>query len=93
MANKTRDEMVRARGELLNEGTAGRTDHWKPVMKIDKQGIPHDFCTTIRGHTHILSRLLKLTIISGNSEFMANEVSTWIDDIIAAHDKALLQET
>lgn len=40
--------MVRARGELLNDGTASRADHWKPVMKIDKQGVPHDFCTTVR---------------------------------------------
>lgn len=75
VANKTRDEMVRAHGELLNDGTAGRIDHWKPVMKIDKHGIPHDFCTTIH-----------------NSEFMASEVNTWIDGIIAAHDEVLLHE-
>ena len=82
--------MVRAHGELLNDGTARRTDHWKPVMKIDKQGIPHDFCTTIREYRVTLPGTLKLMVISGNSEFMANEVSTWIDDIIAAHDKVLL---
>ena len=82
--------MVRAHGELLNDGTAGRTDHWKPVMKIDKQGIPHDFCTTIREYCVALSGALKLIFVSGNSEFMADEVNSWIDDIIAAHDKVLL---
>ena len=84
--------MVRAHGELLNDGTAGRVDHWKPVMKIDKQGIPHDFCTTIREYQQLQSGGLNLTFIKGNSEFMASEVNTWIDGIIAAHDEALLHE-
>ena len=84
--------MVRAHGELLNDGILGRTDHWKPVMKIDKQGIPHDFCTTIRETHRFQCGPFKLTLISGNSEFMANEVNVWIDGIIAAHDKVLSHE-
>lgn len=82
--------MVRAHGELLNEGTANRTDLWKPVMKIDKEGIPHDFCTTIREFSAPGAiALLLMFFFSGNSEFMANEVNSWIGDIIIAHDKAL----
>lgn len=32
----------------MNNHTEPGSEHWKPVMQVDKEGMPHDFCTTLR---------------------------------------------
>lgn len=48
VANHTRDALIKARGHLSNSQTEGASEHWKPVMRVDNEGMPHDFCTTLR---------------------------------------------
>ena len=84
--------MIKAHGELLNDSSAQRTEDWKPVMKVDKRGIPHDFCTTEREFDRRQCCALHLTSIQGNSIIMAGEVNAWIDRIIKAHDEVLSHE-
>lgn len=52
VANETRDELIKARGTLLDRGKSFHdvedeyaVEEWKPVMEIDeKEGWPHAFC-------------------------------------------------
>ena len=32
-------------------------DTWKPVMRFDKEGMPHDFCTTLRNSHSVASKV------------------------------------
>lgn len=47
VANHTRDALIKARGHLSNSQTESVAGQWKPVMRVDKEGMPHDFCTTL----------------------------------------------
>ena len=47
VANHTRDALIKARGQVSNSQTDSVEGHWKPVMRVDKEGMPHDFCTTL----------------------------------------------
>lgn len=44
VANKTRDDLIRAKGKLANIENRELSEDWKPSMFIDKDGIPHAFC-------------------------------------------------
>ncbi|KAL9631357.1 MAG: hypothetical protein Q9164_005940 [Protoblastenia rupestris] len=46
VADTTRDKLIEARG--FRGETGGGLEEGKSRMEIDKDGIPHDFCTTIR---------------------------------------------
>ena len=48
VANHTRDELINAHGHRSPVQSCADTDHWEPTMLIDRDGIPHDFCTTYR---------------------------------------------
>lgn len=47
VANHTRDALIKARGYLSNSQSESVAGQWKPVMRVDKEGMPHDFCTTL----------------------------------------------
>ncbi len=49
VANHTRDRLMAARGYRPSH-ESGQSEPWKPVMMIDNEGMPHDFCTTISMH-------------------------------------------
>jgi hypothetical protein len=40
VANETRDQLIKARGR----NGAAKEENWKPVMEVDEEGWPHDFC-------------------------------------------------
>ena len=44
VANKTRDDLIAAKGHLCSKGTGVLSKNWKPSMLIDEDGIPHAFC-------------------------------------------------
>ena len=91
VADHTRDKLIEARG--VRDGTEGGLEEGRSRMEIDRDGIPHDFCTTIRksyassvpdrGHQ------LRCNGIIGNSHRIADKVKGWIDEIIEAHSKAI----
>ncbi|KAL6713953.1 hypothetical protein ACLMJK_008447 [Lecanora helva] len=56
VANTTRDRLIRARGHRSPIQTGSGTQDRKPVMEIDNEGIPHDFCTTIRNSETIANK-------------------------------------
>lgn len=44
VANKTRDDLIKAKGHLSSIEHRSLSKDWKPSMFIDKDGIPHAFC-------------------------------------------------
>ena len=91
VADHTRDQFIEARG-LRHDGGCGIKEG-KSRMEIDEEGIPHDFCTTIRKLITRRSFGQRLQLTSdpntGNSYSIGGKVKTWIEDIIEAHSKAL----
>lgn len=57
VADHTRDALIAARGHLSNSQTESGSEHWKPVMRVDEEGMPHDFCTTLRNSYSIASKV------------------------------------
>ena len=57
-------------------------------MQIDKEGIPHDFCTSISTSEFPLQDG-NIDIETGNSNIVAEKVQSWVDEIIEAHEKEL----
>ena len=57
MADHTRDELIDARGHLLNNQTEPGSEPWKPVMQVDNEGMPHDFCTTFRNSHSVAGKV------------------------------------
>ncbi|KAL9101281.1 MAG: hypothetical protein Q9163_003453 [Psora crenata] len=91
VADHTRDKLMQA-GGYRNEGGGGLREG-KSRMEIDVEGIPHDFCTTIRKlftpTAQKAAEKLRLTLMIGNSYTIAEKARDWIDDIIEAHSKAI----
>ena len=58
MANRTRDELIEARGHLSNSQSNSGSESKKPVMRVDTEGMPHDFCTTLR-YSHSVADKVK----------------------------------
>jgi len=44
VANRTRDDLIAARGHRVPKGSASLSDDWKPTMFVDEDKIPHGFC-------------------------------------------------
>lgn len=57
VADHTRDALIDARGHRSPVQTGSQAEHWKPVMLIDKEGMPHDFCTTIRNSNSVADKV------------------------------------
>ncbi|CAF9940595.1 MAG: hypothetical protein ALECFALPRED_008767 [Alectoria fallacina] len=57
VADHTRDALIAARGHLSNSQTESGSEQWKPVMRVDKEGMPHDFCTTLRNSYSIAGKV------------------------------------
>ena len=57
VANHTRDALIKARGHLSNSQTESVGEQWKPVMRVDKEGMPHDFCTTLCNSYSVASKV------------------------------------
>ena len=55
VANHTRDALIAARGHLSQRDSESET--WKPVMRFDKEGMPHDFCTTLRNSHSVAGKV------------------------------------
>lgn len=58
-------------------------------MLIDKEGMPHDFCTTLRMYKYSAPICSILITAVGNSNSVADQAKKWIDGIIIAHEKAI----
>lgn len=59
--------MIKAHNELPN-------DDWKPIMKVDKQHIPHDFCTTLKNSNYMAGQVNDWIdgIINAHDKFLAH---------------------
>ncbi|KAM0797839.1 hypothetical protein BDR22DRAFT_823910 [Usnea florida] len=57
VADHTRDALIKARGHLSNSQTESVAGHRKPVMMVDKEGMPHDFCTTLCNSYSVASKV------------------------------------
>ena len=57
MANHTRDALIAARGYLSSSQTDPGSEAWKPVMMVDNEGMPHDFCTTLRNSHSVADKV------------------------------------
>ena len=57
VANHTRDALIAARGHLLNNQRDSGSEPWKPVMRFDQEGMPHDFCTTLRNSHSVAGKV------------------------------------
>ena len=57
MADHTRDALIDARGHLSPIQSGSQMEHWKPAMYKDEEGIPHDFCTTLKNSDKIAGKV------------------------------------
>ncbi|KAF6237577.1 hypothetical protein HO173_004467 [Letharia columbiana] len=57
VATHTRDALIAARGHLSNSQTESGSEYWKPVMMVDNEGMPHDFCTTLRNSHSVAGKV------------------------------------
>ena len=57
VAKHTRDALIKARGHLSSNQSDSGSGTWKPVMRLDDEGMPHDFCTTLRNSHSVAGKV------------------------------------
>lgn len=84
VANKTRDDLIKAKGHLSSIEHRSLSKDWKPSMFIDKDGIPHAFCLS-ESHIAFLGSWADAALRKEHSKTVAEKVQAWVELIVERH--------
>ncbi|MCJ1266275.1 hypothetical protein MMC22_006158 [Lobaria immixta] len=84
VANKTRDDLIKAKGHLSSIEHRSLSKDWKPSMFIDKDGIPHAFCLS-ESHIASLGPWADAALRKDHSKAVAEKVQAWVELIVERH--------